>query len=157
MWNLAEIVWKRIILQINGQDEWNFFFCCHVVLMSRCDCHKEKRRKKRKSHKDSLRESQQHVLDQHGADHHLLAVESQPGTAVLLGGHGDEHQAAAAHRPAGKPASEKRKSAKTRRRTQVKAPHKSKVPKAAESRNWAAIFIERPHTKKKDSSLQRVN
>lgn len=51
----------------------------------------------------SLRQSQENVLHQHGADHHLLTVDRQLRGSFFFGGDSDQHQAAAGHRPAGEP------------------------------------------------------
>lgn len=67
----------------------------------------------------SLRQSQQDVLHQHGADHHLLTVDRQLGGALVFGRHGDQHQAAASHRPASEPVD--RMIRRRNRRTEVKA------------------------------------
>lgn len=71
----------------------------------------------------SLRQSQEDVLDQHGADHHLLAVDRQLSGALLRGCHGDQHQAAAGDGPAGKPVDRMSRRRRRRRngRTEVKA------------------------------------
>lgn len=67
----------------------------------------------------SLRQSQEDVLHQHGADHHFLTVDRQLGGSFLFGRHGDQHQAAAGHRPAGEPVD--RMIRRRNRRTEVKA------------------------------------
>lgn len=67
----------------------------------------------------SLRQSQEDVFNQHGADHHLLAVDRQLSGALLSGCHGDQHQAAAGDGPASKPVD--RMSRRRNRRTEVKA------------------------------------
>lgn len=51
----------------------------------------------------SLRQRQQYVLHQHGANQHLFAVDRQLGRPFLFGHDGYQHQAAAGHRPAGEP------------------------------------------------------
>lgn len=67
----------------------------------------------------SLSQGQEDVLHQHGADHHLLAVDRQLSGALVFGCHGDQHQAAARHRPACKPVD--RVFRRRRRSTEVKA------------------------------------
>lgn len=68
---------------------------------------------------ESLRQSQQDVFHQHGADHHLLTVDGQLGRSLLFGRHGDQHQAAAGYRPAREPVD--RMIRRRDRRTEVKA------------------------------------
>lgn len=51
----------------------------------------------------SLRQGQEDVFHQHGADHHLLTVDGQLGGSFLFGRYGDQHQAAAGHRSAREP------------------------------------------------------
>lgn len=70
----------------------------------------------------SLRQGQQDVLNQHGADHHFLTVDRQLGGALFSGHHGDQHQAAAGHRSACKPVD--RMFRRRNRRTEVKAAKK---------------------------------
>lgn len=67
----------------------------------------------------SLRQGQQDVLHQHGADHHFLTVDRQLRRPFLFGHHGDQHQAAAGHRPAGEPVD--RMVGRRNRRTEIKA------------------------------------
>lgn len=67
----------------------------------------------------SLRQSQEDVFHQHGADHHFLTVDGQLGGSLLVGRHGDQHQAAAGHRPAREPVD--RMIRRRDRRTEVKA------------------------------------
>lgn len=67
----------------------------------------------------SLRQRQEDVLHQHGADHHLLTVDRQLGGSFLFGRHGDQHQAAAGHRPACEPVD--RMIRRRNRRTEVRA------------------------------------
>lgn len=69
----------------------------------------------------SLRQGQEDVLHQHGADHHLLAVDRQLSGAFVFGCHGDQHQAAARHRPACKPVDRVFRRRRRRRSTEVKA------------------------------------
>lgn len=67
----------------------------------------------------SLRQGQEDVLHQHGADQHLLTVDRQLGGSFLSGRHGDQHQAAAGHRPASEPVDGTIR--RRDRRTEVKA------------------------------------
>lgn len=67
----------------------------------------------------SLRQGQQDVLHQHGANHHFLTVDRQLRRPFLFGHHGDQHQAAAGHRPAGEPVD--RMVGRRNRRTEIKA------------------------------------
>lgn len=67
----------------------------------------------------SLRQSQEDVFHQHGADHHFLTVDCQLGASFFFGRHGDQHQAAAGHRPAREPVN--RMFRRRNRRTEVKA------------------------------------
>lgn len=67
----------------------------------------------------SLRQGQEDVLHQHRADHHFLTVDRQLGGSFLFGRHGDQHQAAAGHRPASEPVD--RMIRRRNRRTEVKA------------------------------------
>lgn len=66
----------------------------------------------------SLRQSQEDVFHQHGADHHFLTVDCQLGGAFFFGRHGNQHQATASHRSAGKPVN--RIFRRRNRRTEVK-------------------------------------
>lgn len=52
---------------------------------------------------ESLRQSQEDVFHQHGADYHFLTVDSQLGGSLLFGCYSDQHQAATGHRPAREP------------------------------------------------------
>lgn len=72
---------------------------------------------------ESLRQSQEDVFHQHGADDHFLTVDGQLGGSLLFGRYGDQHQAAAGHRPAGEPVDRMRRKRRRRRdrRTEVKA------------------------------------
>lgn len=54
-----------------------------------------------------LCQSQEDVLHQHGANHHLLAVDRQHSPTFLFGRHSDQHQAATGHCPAGEPVDRK--------------------------------------------------
>lgn len=65
----------------------------------------------------SLRQRQHDVLHQHGANQHFLTVDRQLGRPFLFGHHGDQHQAAAGHRPAGEPVD--RSSRRRNRRTEL--------------------------------------
>lgn len=81
----------------------------------------------------SLRQCQQDVLHQHGADDHLLAVDGQLGRPVLFSCHGNQHQAAAGHGAAGKPVDgrtrrRRRRSGRTEGQSaEVKAAKRSEV------------------------------
>lgn len=68
---------------------------------------------------ESLRQGQEDVLHQHGADDHFLTVDGQLGGSLLFGRHSDQHQAAAGHRPAREPVD--RIIRRRDRRTEVKA------------------------------------
>lgn len=67
----------------------------------------------------SLRQSQENVLHQHGADHHFLTVDRQLCSSFFFGRDSDQHQASAGHRPAGEPVD--RMIRRRNRRTEVKA------------------------------------
>lgn len=85
--------------------------------MCEVDGAKGRRSKVRHRHA-SLRQSQEDVFHQHGADHHFLTVDRQLGGPFFFGRHGDQHQAAAGDRPAGEPVD--RTIRRRNRRTEVK-------------------------------------
>lgn len=84
----------------------------------------------RGSEHTSLRQSQQDVLHQHGADHHFLTVDCQLGGSFLFGRHSDQHQAPAGHRPAREPVD--RMMRRRNSRTEVKAAQIESKDKATE-------------------------
>lgn len=92
----------------------------------------------------SLRQGQQDVLHQHGADHHFLAVDRQLRRPFLFGHHGDQHQAAAGHRPAGEPVD--RMVGRRNRRTEIKAAQIESEGRATEiEEETTALSVSRFH------------
>lgn len=89
----------------------------------------------------SLRQSQEDVLHQHCADHHFLTVDCQLGGSFLFGRHSDQHQAAAAHRPACE--SVDRMIRRRNRRTEVKAAKVGNKDEAVEMKGDACVSISR--------------
>lgn len=89
----------------------------------------------------SLCQSQEDVLHQHCADHHFLTVDCQLGCSFFFGRHGDQHQAAAAHRPACEPVD--RMIRRRNRRTEVKAAKVGNKDEAAEIKEDACVSISR--------------
>lgn len=78
----------------------------------------------------SLCQSHKDVLHQHGANHHFLTVDRQLGGSFFFGGDGDQHQAAAGHRPPSEPVD--RMIRRRNRRTEVKAAKIRNEEKATE-------------------------
>lgn len=89
----------------------------------------------------SLRQRQEDVFHQHGADHHFLAVDRELGGPFLFGHHADQHQAAAGHRPAGEPVDRMVRRRRRRRKTEVKAAKIRSEGEATEQR-WDTRFNE---------------